>query len=266
MNYKMPRSAHLISLPNEQSQTKHESYKIRKQSEAVFKMSPSKVIDSPPPPYKNLKPSDEEASQIEAFWDRMRLSNPDWNKKPNLVFKFAPKSAPKFGRIWNLRRVFRGKPGWHATMSIWARNIPRLMRCGFYWSPADLFKGQGCILPRHDPGSGPDEHKRYYTFENRDPAQDWTARLCVFSNDALTVANFDLAWITMGTIMDVEAWNHQGHRVYRAPRGSKPGFNAIYDQMPMEGWWPWPKKLADEEDRWTTADEGNMVCGKDGNC
>ena len=210
-------------------------------------MSPPESKTVPPPAYNTLKPSDDEVAKIERYWEHKRPKDWRMTGKSNLVFSFAPKPS----QTWNLRPFCRDhqvQPAWKASLWVWADNIPRLMRQGFYWSLVNISKAEGRVhLDTRVPSLKPMwKHTRVYVLRDISPNPQWSAELRVYGKKASTVIDFDLGWITMSTIQKVEGWNWNFCKVYHFESGSGPCFNTIYDRMPMGGWWPWPK-APDEE-------------------
>lgn len=57
-----------------------------------------------------------------------------------------------------------------------------------------------------------------------------------------------------------EGLNKEGHEVYLWSRWLKDrNYNAIYDDMPMEGWWPGPKKEASYEGKGLLVKEESLI-------
>ncbi|CAI6099118.1 unnamed protein product [Clonostachys chloroleuca] len=160
------------------------------------------------------------ATENEAYWEKMRPR--DWDdkdlydhdhpsKKSSFVLEFKPKSG--------LRKLFSDARGshWQAMMRIRAKNVPRLMRDGFFQTRTYAFKDEG-----DDP--------------------EWHATLAVVSKERFTIVNYDLGMITPDTITMVKAYNWKGEQVYEANQ-SRPreNFNLIYPNVILGGWWGGPQ-------------------------
>lgn len=49
--------------------------------------------------------------------------------------------------------------------------------------------------------------------------------------------------LSIQMVYDAWAWSINDKIIYEYTSWKpEDNFNAIYDDMPMEGWWPWPKK------------------------
>ena len=73
----------------------------------------------------------------------------------------------------------------------------------------------------------------------------WEAKLLVFTKDIQHLGGFSLNFLSTTNIEAAKAWNWEDDVVYsftrEHPGSPGQGVNAIYDQMPLDGWWPWPK-------------------------
>ncbi|KAI1087011.1 hypothetical protein F5B19DRAFT_477110 [Rostrohypoxylon terebratum] len=78
--------------------------------------------------------------------------------------------------------------------------------------------------------------------DKHDPNPAWAASIRVHGNlEALS--NIRLQDWTPKMIKIAEAVNPSGQLIYSFDRDQpQNAFNAICDHMPLEGWWPWPKK------------------------
>ncbi|KAG9256838.1 uncharacterized protein F5Z01DRAFT_490191 [Emericellopsis atlantica] len=185
-----------------------------------------------PPAYETLGPSEDEALRVETLWDEQRATSPE-SKLNNIQFEFA---SPRL--TWSLRQ--HEPPRWRATLFVWAENIPRLMRHGFHWSPANVHSGAGSmdlrkltplLLLRRC------RHMRRYVVNGH----GWQGYLCIYAVKESTITDFDLEWIKKDTVQEVVAYNWKREKVYQARPQLGHCFNAVYGQMRLQGWWPWPK-------------------------
>ncbi|KAI1352458.1 hypothetical protein F5Y01DRAFT_313929 [Xylaria sp. FL0043] len=78
----------------------------------------------------------------------------------------------------------------------------------------------------------------------------WAASLAVQAVDVRILYNFDLSQLSRGLIGSVWASDQFQHQIY-GYQFDPPTvrFNIIYDKMPMEGWWPWPRRENQEKAR-----------------
>ena len=215
----------------------------------------ARVRNGPPPAYDTLEALDAEASRTEKYFDQTRPK--DWISAKS-IYNLDIMLAPKILHTWNWQRIFRNRrvqPAWRAVLCVWADNLPRLMRRGFHWSPADITDGAGYILlhDKNGPRSSKDicrgplgKHVRVYVLEDSGPNSEWKALLIVYADEPSTLTNFDLSWITTDTAYRVTAKNWEHQTVYYAEVGSGHCFNTIYNQIPKGGWWLWPKSPIEE--------------------
>ncbi|PHH60122.1 hypothetical protein CDD80_1672 [Ophiocordyceps camponoti-rufipedis] len=149
----------------------------------------------------------------------------------------------------SLRFEFAGRSPtrWEAVFDVYAADVPALMRQGFYVTKENVRESKNSFTAslsetnkRHGWTKGRNyylEHNSSFTWGGR-----WHGYLTVFANDLSTLSNFRIEHLTVEAIQLAEAWNRQGEPVYafhcEYPNQS---WNAIYDDMPMKGLWPWPR-------------------------
>ncbi|CAG9956638.1 unnamed protein product [Clonostachys rosea f. rosea IK726] len=192
------------------------------------------------------------ATDNEAYWEKMRPR--DWDnmdlsdhhkpsEKSSLILEFKPKSG--------LKTLFKNasESNWRAMMRIRTKNVPRLMREGFFQlSPKNYCEGSSAL--RLDNKIWPERlgcddswrQTRTYAFKDEGDNPEWHATLAVVSKERFTIVNFDLGMITPDTISLVKAYNWNGEQVYEANQ-SRPreNFNLIYPNVVLGGWWGGPQ-------------------------
>ncbi|KAI3341059.1 hypothetical protein F4824DRAFT_486923 [Ustulina deusta] len=141
---------------------------------------------------------------------------------------------------------------WAAILFVKCSNVPRLMREGFYWDSANVVDEDGYINTnlvdrvffRRD-GKQWNGRRNYFLKDLQEP-QRWTAMIEVFALRHETLCRFDLSQLSRERIHCVLALSQGGDHIYEYCHG-KPQccYNAIYNNMPMEGRWPWPRKNAE---------------------
>lgn len=141
---------------------------------------------------------------------------------------------------------------WEARLEVRARDIPSLMRNGFYWNEQNIEKGRGQILEQRDfPNSRLSRglvpqwtwgRQYLLTDLSRDP--QWTAELWIFSNEVKILPIFSVGNLGFHNLFEVAAYiDGSNKRVYTYMSSAKMlNINMIYDEIALEGWWPWPKK------------------------
>lgn len=198
-----------------------------------------------PPPYEATRsyrdyPTESEAAAHDARWAVARPKGWKTVSWPNLNLRFESHAGGTGAK-------------WKVWMGLRVMNIPHLMRHGLHWSRADILAEKG-FMTFH--GSDPEltsEHKKAGWLHTRtfflechegiDDEGGWFGRIKVYAKDTATLASFKLADMSLDTMSSCEALNWDRQIVY-AYESTMPGkaFNAIYDDMPLQGWWPWPKE------------------------
>ncbi|EQB44876.1 hypothetical protein CGLO_16326 [Colletotrichum gloeosporioides Cg-14] len=137
-------------------------------------------------------------------------------------------------------------PTWIARLVVKTGNIVGLMKGGFHWSSKNVHS-EASHLDRkvNDPELlqyGRKFSRTYYLSDSHTPVS-WTAKLEVAANEQSALARFKINDLELDHIQKADAWNTNGQHIYHYHRhGQNNNFNAIYDDLPLEGWWPWPKK------------------------
>ncbi|KAM0440987.1 hypothetical protein ACHAPT_000292 [Fusarium lateritium] len=137
---------------------------------------------------------------------------------------------------------------WQTFLRVNTQDIPKLMREGFFWSEAHVEPEKGelvrfpCDVSPHGM-----RYCRTYYLDGRKENPPWTAQLAVHSYEVRTLANFRLGDLRVENVTSARAFRPRGYEVYyynfREPQNS---INVIYDDMPLKGWWPWPKEREEE--------------------
>ncbi|KAI1266505.1 hypothetical protein F5Y18DRAFT_381776 [Xylariaceae sp. FL1019] len=141
---------------------------------------------------------------------------------------------------------------WTARLHCKCADVPQLMRTGFHYDMDNVVREEGFTALHanrwvHSPGV-PYIATRFYFLKDLEEPRRWTAVIDVHAPVWETVYRFDLSCISRDQIRQAVAFNPVGFSIYRYLRGSPAEcYNAIYDDMPLEGWWPWPKKEYDNE-------------------
>ncbi|KAI1441189.1 hypothetical protein F5Y02DRAFT_431380 [Annulohypoxylon stygium] len=143
---------------------------------------------------------------------------------------------------------------WCGRIYVKCDDVPRLMREGFHWTTANLIREEGHFDTTPFGVAFPLTlcHKypiwrKWYMRDLQQPPR-WVACVHVHAPTVDVAAKVRLADWTVDMIWGAYAIGTLGKRIYNFER-ARPGhsYNAIYEDMPLEGWWPWPKKEADQE-------------------
>lgn len=168
---------------------------------------------------------------------------PDWKTRPhNLLMICYP-----FPRA-EVESKTQQEVSWGAHLKVNCRDVPSLMRRGFFWSDANIVQEEGYLSPIEEPVPSHARAEgwvvcRYYYLRDLAEEAQWVARLEVYARDYATLRDFRPAKLSVEMVHEAAAWNwdskrtfyfHQDWLDYR--------YNVIYDDMPLQGWWPWPKK------------------------
>ncbi|KAI0817031.1 hypothetical protein GGR55DRAFT_693348 [Xylaria sp. FL0064] len=175
----------------------------------------------------------------------------------SMVFKFCPDPSRPY-RI--------DEHDWLAGLEVKCPDVPRLMREGFHWDASNVIKEEGYVeFNREYPeeagitklgriwqwffpvtvqeSSRRIQGTRWYFLKDLNQPPRWAASVAVQAVDARILYNFDLSQLSRGLIRSVWASDQFQHQIY-GYRFDLPTVrvNMIYDKMPMEGWWPWPRR------------------------
>lgn len=155
-------------------------------------------------------------------------------------------------------------PTWVAFIWLRTEDLARLMRDGFYWDASNVIKEAGFLTrekrnklpwwgPTIDfPGNPAEFHCRHFSLRSSGDGPNWTASLTVWTAGATgikVIRRFRLSDLCPENIMYGRANDNNGRAVYGFDRCRDDCFfNCIYDDMPLRGWWPWPKAMPEEEE------------------
>ncbi|KAK1976255.1 hypothetical protein LZ30DRAFT_763773 [Colletotrichum cereale] len=197
-----------------------------------------------PPPYDSIS-----CRQRAQHYD-----SPAWQDlESNVCFLFDPRPPDD-------ETAGAYKPEWEAKLHVKARDVARLMREGFHWTAANLDFETGYIqldLSTDKDICGGDRWSCSRTFFLSDLSDDsqWTAKLVVYAEKTAVVSSFRITNLTLDTVNWVSAFRKAAEQGSSAQWAyiwdryeSEENFNAIYDDMPLTGWWPWPKPEVDDDD------------------
>jgi hypothetical protein len=201
------------------------------------------TTEDPPPPYEASAP-DRNTRQItpnlENQWQPGPARNGRWNyqeiQRVTVRFIFSPNPSLPFPTH-----------DWMAVLYVECRDVPRLMREGFYWDRANVIYEDEHVFTRTDPEVNQEgQHwcgKRYYYLKDLQQPQRWTATLHVYTLTNLMLYYFDLGQLSKERFQRTFAYSPFGRTIYQyhysLPRCC---YNLIYNNMPIEGQWPWPTR------------------------
>lgn len=134
-------------------------------------------------------------------------------------------------------------PPWVARVPVAAKNLPSLMRYGLYVDEDNVMKRKGHFVPDDEskqasPGQPPGHLRRYFLAEEH---PRWSANMAVSAPSLSELVKFKVHELGPDNVVAALGFDKRGNRVYSFSAMDPDGnFNAIYD-MPMRGWWPWPR-------------------------
>ncbi|TRX96170.1 hypothetical protein FHL15_002894 [Xylaria flabelliformis] len=137
---------------------------------------------------------------------------------------------------------------WVAILMVKCHNVPRLMREGFHWDAANVIREEAYVDQDFTFARFRQDRKcwagtRHYFLKDLQQPPRWIATIEVFALNQTTLFQFKLNKLSRETTKWATANNQSGHQIYHWHRGFPDSwFNVVYDDMPMEGWWPWPKR------------------------
>ncbi|KAI6780870.1 uncharacterized protein J7T54_007350 [Emericellopsis cladophorae] len=152
------------------------------------------------------------------------------------------------------------QPFWGAKMLIWSENVLRLMRMGFHWSPTNIVPGIGDVK-LHPPKEITSKHSRLYFAAGK----RWICYLIVSARApprrSSTLTCTGPHWVNAILSGQTPGPGPASRSTMNESR-SKTCFNALYADMLLSGWWPWPKALPVETPsaEKTPDDEGQEPC------
>jgi len=146
---------------------------------------------------------------------------------------------------------------WGASLVVKCRDVPRLMRAGVFWSADNILPEEGYMS--HSPplewSSIGFHHERVWQLADKSNGETplWVAQLRVTSHSLAILSDFEVQKLSRHIVYTAGAWNAEDKPVYCFDY-HRPGncYNAIYNDMPLCGWWPWPRV----RDGWTRPDMG----------
>lgn len=176
---------------------------------------------------------------------RIFRGDEEWSK---IVFQFVPNPS---------KPVDFQYQDWVATLEIKCRDVPRLMREGIYWDASNIINEGGYLkwgdVTRDASVRGQAHTRSYCLVDNYLPPR-WVASLSVKSLISDIISDFCVDQLSKELIKHGWARSQDGKQIYgydaptcadtptNAAANPGGGFNAIYDEMPMEGFWPWPPR------------------------
>ncbi|RNJ57350.1 hypothetical protein D7B24_006113 [Verticillium nonalfalfae] len=228
---------------------------------APIRLAKRQLEATGPPPYEAHLPTADEASdskQSSSSWAIRRYlplnSALDAARPGTLRMRIHPANqlVPK-------HQTRPGQPTWVAFLQIETPDLPRLMREGFHWSSANVDRGGSYMsatynnFPERVVEAFPSHENmfcvRMFSLSSRcvggackENDVSWAGDLAIWGKELADVAPFRLPDVQPENIWSAQAFDSRSRFVY-SYRWDEPetSYNCIYDDLPLAGWWPWPK-------------------------
>lgn len=128
--------------------------------------------------------------------------------------------------------------GWTAQLDLFTCDLPSLLRNGLFLTCENVKEQENYVKHSHMEGVGL-WYNRCYTVTN----STWSGNLNVCARTVKPIANFRLHHLSPDNVFVATAANHESNSVYSyGVRYPDYKANFMYDDMPLDGLWPWPKK------------------------
>jgi hypothetical protein len=141
-----------------------------------------------------------------------------------------------------------GKASWAAIFGVKCRDVPQLMREGLFWSVDNVLPEEGHMLHSLKPEweARGFQHGRQWILADKPSDGEvpkWVAFLTVISPSLELVTRFRIQDLSPSKVCNATAWDAANRLIYNYNcRVQGQNYNCIYDDKPLEGWWPWPRK------------------------
>ncbi|KAI0379402.1 hypothetical protein F5Y04DRAFT_282824 [Hypomontagnella monticulosa] len=220
----------------------------------------------------NTKPNETRRSETDdpppAYDDSSNHNNPGGTTEPpptsakSLYFQnpVAPHLSMSFGPS-NTQDI--NSMPWMGLLHVKCDDMAQLMRDGFHWTTQNVqredgYYGTTSACTDHNPNDkewllhcGFYETRHYFLRDLQHNPPRWVANFKFHAREREILTRIRLEYLTVERIFRAKAFGDACETIYEFRRYQpERNFNAIYDDMPLDGWWPWPKKkrLIQEEE------------------
>ncbi|KAF4982509.1 hypothetical protein FZEAL_1879 [Fusarium zealandicum] len=135
---------------------------------------------------------------------------------------------------------------WLGCLTIFTYDLASLMQEGFFWTDVNVDIGKsgfkfGARLP-HEPYQQGWRYARFYSLNSLAGGPQWNGYLSLYAHDFQVLKNFNLAHLGLEHVCGARAvdWERKYNYNYDSCYPDK-CYNAMFGNMELEGWWPWPK-------------------------
>ncbi|KAJ0358734.1 hypothetical protein COL154_008895 [Colletotrichum chrysophilum] len=150
------------------------------------------------------------------------------------------------------------EPRMQVRLCVKTTDLKRLMREGFFWA-TENFNFKATYTHTFDPRKEPKQLAqmgwtcaRNFFLSDLEDDPFWTAKMSVYARDRVTLDSFAVTGLSRKNMSWARAWAKDGtsgyvEDLYKWVCGSpESSYNKIYGNLPLDGWWPWPKADDDE--------------------
>lgn len=140
--------------------------------------------------------------------------------------------------------VETGNKPWFAALCIVAKDLPTLMRTGFYWDERNVLENQGSVIEgpgafRHEKGYQSIKYTRQYPLSEMSDDPTWIGCLEVYSNSMGDLGRFRINHLAREDIIYAHAMNPRKELVWEYLLADPDlDVNTICKDSQLEGWWP----------------------------
>ncbi|KAI0850647.1 hypothetical protein F5Y00DRAFT_268384, partial [Daldinia vernicosa] len=164
----------------------------------------------------------------------------------NIVFYFSPDATKPYETQL-----------WCGQINIKCDNVPQLMLEGLHWTTDNVLWEEGYVADLFETSAvyihpdtledlfkaGRTMGRHYFLQDMQQEPPRWIAHLQIHAEFYETLAGFKLGELSIENVRSVFAWGGRRECIYSWTKEEPwDAYNAIYDDMPMDGWWPWPKR------------------------
>jgi hypothetical protein len=142
---------------------------------------------------------------------------------------------------------------WRAELSICINDLPALMKTGLFLSDANVDTKHSCIVAGEDvtPMAGEKRwayERQYYIEHVEGNTLQWKGTLRVVSMSLEVLREFRIGRLSADMVCLAVALNTDGQAAYHFNANySQDNFNALLDDLPLKGLWPWPKEKNEKQ-------------------
>lgn len=202
---------------------------------------------------KNQPPSYTPPSPLHVSWDFRCLESFRARQEGSSIAVELGQFLPgKFGG-GKINLVFLSDPArvreswWEANVDVSVKSLPESMRQGWSWSEDNIDRAGGQLIVKMSDLDQIQQEAgwccgRRYKLVDRAEDPQWEAVVWIYAKDLQSLSCVKVNDLLYEKAYATWATNENNCLAYLFHRRSPLlNFNAIYDEMPLTGWWPWPR-------------------------